>query len=114
MEEVLKKISENLIKGNAPAVEQLVTSALQQGIDPKIIMDNGLIAGMAIVGTKFKNDEIYMPEVMIAARAMNAGLKVLDPVLQDANAEFKGTLVLGTVHGDLHDVGKNMVSMMFR
>ncbi|MBW2021666.1 MAG: corrinoid protein [Deltaproteobacteria bacterium] len=114
MEEVLKKISENLIKGNAPAVEELVASALKEGIAPKAIMDNALVTGMAVVGNKFKNNELFLPEVMIAARAMKAGLKILEPVLRKSNAELKGTLVLGTVRGDLHDVGKNMVSMMFR
>jgi len=114
MEEVLGIISDSLIKGDASSVEELVTRALGQGLSPKLIMDDGLVAGMAVIGARFKNDEIYLPEVMIAARAMNTGLKVLEPALRDTNAEFKGTLVLGTVRGDLHDVGKNMVSMMFR
>ncbi len=114
MEEVLRRISDSLIKGDASSVEELVAHALEQGVNPRLIMDDGLVAGMAVIGARFKNDEIYLPEVMIAARAMNTGLRVLEPVLRNANAEFKGTLVLGTVRGDLHDVGKNMVSMMFR
>jgi 5-methyltetrahydrofolate--homocysteine methyltransferase len=69
---------------------------------------------MEVVGRKFKNDEMYMPEVMIAARAMNAGLELLDPILGQSDAAFRGEIILGTVRGDLHDVGKNMVSMMFR
>jgi len=114
MEQTLKEIAEAVIKGKAPIVENLVRSCLDQGVNPIEIMDKGLIAGMSVVGGKFKADEMYLPEVMIAARAMNAGLAVLDPVLGSHDAASKGKIILATVNGDLHDVGKNMVSMMFR
>ena len=114
MESTLNKIAENLMKGNAPGVEHLVKSALDQGLEAETIMERGLVSAMSVIGHKFKNNQMYMPEVMIAARAMNAGLALLDPILSQSGSEPKGKLLLGTVRADLHDVGKNMVSMMFR
>ncbi len=108
------RIAEALIKGQAPVVKALVQESLNEGIDPEIILNEGLIAGMNVIGKKFKNDEIFLPEVMISARAMHAGLEVLDPVLSNAQVQPRGKLVIGTVRGDLHDIGKNLVSMMFR
>ena len=110
--EILKQISENLQKGNAPKVGELVKTALEQGISPKDILEKGLIDGMEIIGVKFKNNEVYVPEVLIAARAMHAGMDVLKPVLTDSGVEPIGKVVIGTVKGDLHDIGKNLVKMM--
>lgn len=110
--EILKEISENLQKGNAPKVGELVKTALEQGISPKDILEQGLIDGMDKVGVKFKNDEIYVPEVLIAARAMHAGMDVLKPILTNSGVEPIGKVVIGTVKGDLHDIGKNLVKMM--
>jgi 5-methyltetrahydrofolate--homocysteine methyltransferase len=110
----MKRISEALVKGDQSAVKEAVGKCLQEGIDPGLILQKGLIAGMEIVGERFKKDEIFMPELLIAARAMHAGLDLLDPILSKSGVERTGKLVLGTVRNDLHDVGKNIVSMMFR
>ena len=114
MVQKLKDIYEALIKGQAPLVKELVQTSLDNGLAPQEILSEGLIAGMNVIGKRFKKDEIFLPEVMIAARAMNAGLDILDPILSKSNIEPRGKIVLGTVRGDLHDVGKNLVSMMFR
>ena len=114
MEKALKEIAEAVIKGKAPAVKDLVQSCIDEGVSPTEIMDKGLIAGMDVVGKKFKAEELYLPEVMVAARAMSAGLALLDPILGSHNAAPKGTIALATVKGDVHDIGKNMVAMMFR
>ena len=105
-------ISENLQKGKANVVKELVQAALDEGIAPEKILEEGLLCAMDIIGTKFKNGEIYVPEVMIAARAMNAGMEVLGPVLTKTGVRAKGKAVIGTVKGDLHDIGKNLVKMM--
>lgn len=110
--EILKEISEYLQKGNAPKVGELVRAALEQGISAKDILEQGLIDGMDIIGVKFKNNEVYVPEVLIAARAMHAGMEVLKPVLTASGVEPTGKVVIGTVKGDLHDIGKNLVKMM--
>lgn len=109
---ILLEISNALQRGNAKAVSEKVKMALEQGIEPNIILNEGLIAGMAVVGIKFKNDEIYVPEVMMAARAMNGGLDILKPKLAETGVKPVGKVVLGTVKGDLHDIGKNLVAMM--
>jgi 5-methyltetrahydrofolate--homocysteine methyltransferase len=114
MEPKLKDISEALIKGKKPLVKELVQTCLSNGVPPQEILNKGLIAGMNVIGKRFKKDVIFLPEVMIAARAMNGGLEILDPILSKSNIEPRGKIVLGTVQGDLHDVGKNLVSMMFR
>jgi 5-methyltetrahydrofolate--homocysteine methyltransferase len=114
MEGQLREISENLMEGNASRVKELVQASLDSGVQPQEIMEHALVSAMSVIGEKFKKDEIYMPEVMIAARAMNAGLEVLDPLLSQTNQNSRGTIVLGTIKGDLHDVGKNIVSIMFR
>jgi len=114
MDQKLKNISEALIKGQAPLVKELVNDCVAYGLDTEVILNEGLIAGMNVIGKRFKKDEIFLPEVMIAARAMHAGLDILDPILSKSNIEPRGKIVLGTVRGDLHDVGKNLVSMMFR
>lgn len=109
---ILDDISELLQKGKANDVKQLVQQALDDGIGAKSVLEDGLMSGMGIIGEKFKNNEIYVPEVLIAARAMNAGIEILRPHLVSAGVEAKGRVVIGTVKGDLHDIGKNLVKMM--
>jgi corrinoid protein of di/trimethylamine methyltransferase len=105
-------IAESLQKGKASRVRELVQQALAEGADPEELLEQGLMAGMAVVGQKFRNNEVYIPEVLIAARAMNAGVALLRPRLGVAAARVRGTVVIGTVKGDLHDIGKNLVKMM--
>lgn len=109
--EILDELSEKLQAGSAPKVRELVTKALNDGVDAKTILDS-LIGGMGIIGVKFKNNEVYVPEVLIAARAMNAGLEILKPILTETGVKPLGKAVIGTVSGDLHDIGKNLVKMM--
>lgn len=97
-----------------PGTIALVKEAVSEEISPKEILDNGLIAGMSVVGEKFKLNEIFVPEVLIAAKAMQAGLSVLEPLLAETGVKPKGRIVIGTVKGDLHDIGKNLVAMMFK
>ncbi len=108
----LKEIADNLIKGKAPEVKQLVQRAIDAGEDVEKVLNEGLVAGMSVVGAKFKANEFYIPEVLIAARAMKAGMGILRPILAEKNIKGIGTVVLGTVRGDLHDIGKNLVAMM--
>lgn len=108
----LQAIAANLIRGQADKVKELTKQALDEGVSPKEILDKGLIKGMDVVGEKFKNNEFYVPEVLIAARAMKAGMEVLRPVLVETGVEPVGKVVIGTVKGDLHDIGKNLVAMM--
>ena len=110
----LQAISENLQKGKAAEVEKLVQAAIDEGANVEEILEQGLIAGMSIIGEKFKKNEVYVPEVLIAARAMNQGMKILAPLLAEAGVEPAGRIVIGTVKGDLHDIGKNLVSMMLK
>ena len=110
---VLNDISSFLQQGRAKNVKELVQKALDDGLSAGQILDEGLLAGMSIVGVKFKNNEVYVPEVLIAARAMNAGMEILKPVLVSSNTQSKGKAVMGTVKGDLHDIGKNLVKIMF-
>lgn len=109
---ILSDISENLQKGKAKIVKTLVQQAIDEGIEPKKILEEGLLDGMSIVGEKFKNNEVYVPEVLIAARAMNAGTELLRPLLTASGVKAKGRACIGTVKGDLHDIGKNLVKMM--
>jgi 5-methyltetrahydrofolate--homocysteine methyltransferase len=108
----LNDISENLIAGKAPKVKELCQQALADGISASDIVTKGLIPGMAVIGERFKVNEIYVPEVLIAARAMNAGLSIVKPLLADSGFEPVGKIAIGTVKGDLHDIGKNLVAMM--
>ena len=108
----LKEIADNLIKGKAPEVKELVQKAIDEGEDVEKVLNEGLVAGMSVVGAKFKANEFYVPEVLIAARAMKAGMEILRPILAEKNIKGIGTVVLGTVRGDLHDIGKNLVAMM--
>lgn len=111
---VINEMSEMLQKGRAKNVKQLVQQALDEGINPKEILNEGLLSGMMIIGAKFKNNEVYVPEVLVAARAMNAGLEILEPVLVEVGNEPVGKAVIGTVKGDLHDIGKKLVAMMLK
>jgi 5-methyltetrahydrofolate--homocysteine methyltransferase len=109
---VINQIMENLMKGKAKDVAALVDQALKAGEKPADILNKGLLAGMSIIGDKFKKNEVYVPEVLIAARAMKEGMKILQPKLTAAGVQPIGTAVIGTVKGDLHDIGKNLVGMM--
>ena len=109
---ILNEISENLQKGKAKIVKELVAQAVEEGISPELILNEGLLAGMNIVGEKFKNNEIYVPEVLVAARAMNMGTQILKPLLAANGVTANGKVCIGTVQGDLHDIGKNLVKMM--
>jgi corrinoid protein of di/trimethylamine methyltransferase len=109
---IFEEMSSFLQQGRAPKVKELVAQALEAGEDAGRILNEGLLSGMAIVGEKFKNNEVYVPEVLIAARAMNAGMEILKPALSSGNIKSRGKAVLGTVKGDLHDIGKNLVKIM--
>ena len=111
--ELLEKISEELQNGNFIDVPKLTREALVQGISPAVILSDALVAGMDVVGEKFRRDELFMPEVLIAAKAMQAAMAVLRPRLIETGAETAGTIVIGTIQGDLHDIGKNLVGMFF-
>ena len=108
----LNHISEALQRGDAEKVKELVKQALEEGLVPKEILENGLIKGMGIIGAKFKKNEVYVPEVLIAARAMHTGMDVLRPKLVETGVKNIGKVIIGTVTGDLHDIGKNLVKMM--
>ena len=108
----LHAIAENLIKGKASVVKELVQKAVDEGVPAATILNDGLIAGMNVVGTKFKANEFYIPEVLIAARAMHAGMAILKPLLAAGGIKARGKIAIGTVKGDLHDIGKNLVAMM--
>jgi 5-methyltetrahydrofolate--homocysteine methyltransferase len=110
--EILQKISEELQKGNFQEMPRLVEEALKANIPPSKILSDGLVAGMDIVGEKFRRDELFMPEVLISARAMQAAMDVLRPKLVETGAKLAGKIVLGTVKGYLHDIGKNLVGML--
>ena len=109
---ILIDISENLQRGKAKIVAELVQTALDEGIAPDAILNEGLLHGMNIIGEKFKNNEVYVPEVLVAARAMNKGTAILKPHLVAAGVSATGKVCIGTVQGDLHDIGKNLVKMM--
>ena len=109
---ILTEISENLQKGKAKIVAELVQTALDRGVAPDAILNEGLLAGMNVIGEKFKNNEVYVPEVLVAARAMNKGTAILKPHLAAAGVQATGKVCIGTVQGDLHDIGKNLVKMM--
>ena len=109
---VLTEISTALQSGRKKLVVQYVQQALDEGISPAVILNEALLPGMDVVGAKFRSNEIFVPEVLVAARAMNAGTELLKPLLADDSSASKGKMVLGTVKGDLHDIGKNLVKMM--
>ena len=111
---ILEEISEFLQKGKRKNVKALIEQALEEGIDPKIILKEGLMSGMSIIGGKFKREDVFVPDVMMAARAMNVGLSILEPKLVEAGNEPIGRVVIGTVQGDLHDIGKNLTTMLLK
>ena len=109
---ILDDISLKLQAGKAKEVKVLVQQAIDEGVAVEDILNRGLLHGMGIIGEKFKNNEVFVPEVLVAARAMNVGANLLKPLMAEAGVEAKGKAVLGTVKGDLHDIGKNLVKMM--
>ena len=111
---IKQELQEAIIKGKRDVVEPLVRKLLSDGLDPEDIMSNIMIPAMDIVGDQFSRNEIYLPEMMIAARAMNICLNILRPLLIAEGAPGKGKVVIGTVKGDIHDVGKNIVSMVLK
>ncbi|MFN2245040.1 MAG: corrinoid protein [Anaerolineae bacterium] len=112
MADILAKIASELYEGEDQSVAELVQKALDQGMEPKEVLQGGLIAGMDEVGRDFKAGELFVPEVLIAARAMHAGMNVLRPLLSETDSVSAGKYLIGTVKGDLHDIGKNLVKMM--
>ena len=109
---ILEQIKEQVISGNAKKVKEYTESAVAEGLDVSTILNDGLIAGMNVVGGLFKNNEVYVPEVLMAARSMHTGLAVIKPLIASAGLKEKGVVAVGTVKGDLHDIGKNLVIMM--
>ncbi len=109
---ILEQISEDLQEGDQEAVKEGIKEALEAGIEPEKILEEGLLAAMSIIGEKFKDNEVFVPEVLISARAMNSGVELLKPKLIESGVEAEGKIVLGTVKDDLHDIGKNLVRMM--
>ena len=110
----LKTLADAIIKADQNAAVKITKAAIAEGIPAKTILDKGLIAGMGVVGARFKKNEVYIPEVLIAARAMKAAMEVLGPELAKAGVEPVGRFLIGTVQGDLHDIGKNLVAMMLK
>ena len=113
-DELMQEIAISLIKGNNSQVDILTKKALSDKYPANTILDDGLIAGMAVVGIKFRDNFIFVPEVLIAARAMKAGMAHIEPILSASGVEPLGTVIMGTVKGDLHDIGKNLCIMMLR
>ena len=114
MPNILEQMQIDLYDGDMDAVEAATRKAINGGMPPKEILDDGLIAGMDAVGRDFKAGDLFIPEVLLCARAMHAGLEILRPLLAESGVPAQGKLVIGTVAGDLHDIGKNLVSMMLQ
>lgn len=112
MDETLQRIYNGIIEGDAASVKENISQALAAKQDPSVILNKAMIAAMSEVGHRFECGEYYVPEMLIAARAMKAGTELLKPYLQNAQVKSAGTVVIGTVKGDLHDIGKNLVGMM--
>ena len=110
----LKALADAVIKGDQSAAVQITKAALEEGTPAKNVLEDGLIAGMDVVGARFKKNEVYIPEVLIAARAMKMAMEILEPELVKAGVKPIGTCIIGTVQGDLHDIGKNLVAMMLK
>ena len=111
---ILQQISDQIYLGDDENVYKLTTTAIEQKIAVKEILDEGLLQGMNIVGQKFKEHEIFLPEVLMAAKAMNAGMELIKPLLLSGNIPMKAKVIIGTVRGDLHDIGKNLVGVMLK
>lgn len=109
---IFEEIAAGIMKGDSASVSALTEKALSENISAEDILNNGLVDGMNVVGEKYKNNEIFIPEVLVAAKAMKAGMEIIKPLLAEANVESKGKVVIGTVKGDLHDIGKNIVAML--
>jgi 5-methyltetrahydrofolate--homocysteine methyltransferase len=125
MEEILKTIADRVIAGRVdaasphppelrgkPGVKELVREALEKGLSAQSVLNEGLLAGMEVVGQRFRDCEIFIPDVLISCQAMRAGAEILKPLLREAEASPRGKFIIGTVKGDLHDIGKNLVAMM--
>ncbi len=112
MSDTLEKISKAVIEGDVGSIGMLTELALSQGLTPKDILDNGLMPGMDYVGVEFRKGNMFVPEVLLSARAMQASMDIIRPLLAETGAELRGKAVMGTVQGDLHDIGKNLVCMM--
>ena len=110
----LKALAEAIIRGDQNTAVQITKSALKEGAAAKSILEDGLIAGMDVIGSRFKKNEVYIPEVLIAARAMKMAMELLAPALAKAGVKPVGKFLIGTVQGDLHDIGKNLVAMMLK
>lgn len=110
----LKALSDAIIKGDQKTAVEITNAALADGAAPESILNDGLIAGMNVIGAAFKKNEVYIPEVLIAARAMKSAMEILEPKLVEAGVEPLATAMVGTVAGDLHDIGKNLVIMMLK
>jgi len=108
----LEKISSGVIGGDDAGVAELTQKAIDEGVEPAEIINGGLISGMNVVGQRFKAGDMYVPEVMVAARAMKAGMELVKPLIVEGDIPSSGKVVIGTVAGDLHDIGKNLVGMM--
>jgi len=107
-----EELSQSVISGNLKKVKKLTQELIDEGVSPIDIINLGLIAGMGVVGARFKNGEMYVPEVLVAARSMSAGIELVKPLIADKDMPSAGRVLLGTVKGDLHDIGKNLVGMM--
>lgn len=112
--QLLQQLSEQLQNGEAKSVAELTQQAINEGLPPRNILDDGLIAGMSVVGEKFREHEIFLPDVLLAAKAMYAGMDLLKPLMLNENIKTNGKIVIGTVQGDLHDIGKNLVAIMLK
>ena len=110
----INDLKDAIINGDQEQAREITGQALEEGLRPATILDEGLIAGMEVVGKAFKKNEIYVPEVLIAARAMKTAMELLAPKLIEAGVEPVGTIIIGTVQGDQHDIGKNLVAMMLK
>ena len=113
MSELLGQMAESLIAGKVDEVTELTKEALDGGSSPQDILEQGLLAGMEVVGKRFKANEMFIPEVLRCAKCMHGAMEILRPLLAEAGVKTAGTFVIGTVKGDLHDIGKNLVGMMF-
>ena len=114
IDQKLEQLAQSLIEGNHLLVERLTEELLHEGAAPHVILDKGLMPGMDVVGRRFREGEIFLPHVLVSARSMKASMKILDPLLAQSSYKAKGKIMLGTVRGDVHDIGKNLVGIMLR
>ena len=110
--DLLEQIKENVIRGNVAEVERLTKDAIKREVDVKKVLDEGYVGGLDVIGEKYSAGEIFLPEMLVAARAVSAGMGIVKPLLIKSGTKSKGVVVLGTVEGDVHDIGKNIVGMM--